>query len=333
MASSVYVVLLNWNGWKDTIECLESVLRMSYGNFRVVVCDNGSQDRSIQHILDWAAGKLEVTAVNSSLASLSQPPIPKPCPVAHVRLSAGEFEIVTGNGSEPLVLIENGANLGFAAGCNVGLRWSMQQQGFTFAWLLNNDTVVKPDALTELVDYAEQHPQCGMIGSTILQYYEPGRVQAYGGCRYTPWMARNPGQTSENARNAKFDCILGCSMLVTKPFLEKVGLMSEVYFLYFEELDWAARARGLFDMGYCPASYIYHKEGASIGSSHQREKRSLLSERYLSRNRVVFTKRFYPWLLPSVLFWVMAAALFRLMKGDIVRAHTIFKAALEGLRN
>jgi len=55
---SVYVVILNWNGWQDTIECLESVFRLDYPSFRVIVCDNGPRDGSPEHIRAWAEGSL-----------------------------------------------------------------------------------------------------------------------------------------------------------------------------------------------------------------------------------------------------------------------------------
>ena len=55
---AVYIILLNWNGWKDTCQCLESVLRSDYPNFRVIVCDNRSTDGSMQKIKDWAEGKV-----------------------------------------------------------------------------------------------------------------------------------------------------------------------------------------------------------------------------------------------------------------------------------
>ena len=121
-------------------------------------------------------------------------------------------------------------------------------------------------------------------------------------------------------------------MLVSRSFLDQVGLMREDYFLYFEELDWAKRGRPQFELGIAPTSHVYHKEGASIGSSTSREKRSSLSERYLSRNRILFTRRYYPKSLPSVFFWVYAAAFLRLLKGDPQRASLLVKASGEGMR-
>jgi GT2 family glycosyltransferase len=122
-------------------------------------------------------------------------------------------------------------------------------------------------------------------------------------------------------------------MFLTRRFLETVGLMEESYFLYFEELDWAMRSRGRFLLGYAPESIIYHKEGAQAGSNADRMKRSLLSERFLSKNRVLFTKRYLPWALPSVLATVVLAAGYRLIRGDPKRARVMLASMFEGLRD
>ena len=109
----------------------------------------------------------------------------------------------------------------------------------------------------------------------------------------------------------QMDFVIGASMLASRPFLENVGLMEESYFLYFEELDWAMRAKGKFKLGYARESVIYHKEGATIGST-DRMKRSLVSDKYLSRTaEYLFTRRFLPWALPSVLVTVSLAAAYR----------------------
>jgi len=79
--SKVYIIILNYNGWADTIECLESVLRNDYPNYQVVVVDNNSPNNSMEYIKAWAEGKLDVW-INSEnpLRKISFPPIPKPFP-------------------------------------------------------------------------------------------------------------------------------------------------------------------------------------------------------------------------------------------------------------
>ena len=108
--------------------------------------------------------------------------------------------------------------------------------------------------------------------------------------------------------------------------------MEESYFLYFEELDWAMRARGKFDLAYARDSVIYHKEGASIGSHSDRRKRSVASDQYLSRSRVLFTKRFFPLALPPVIASACLAAAHRLCQGDARRAAVMIFSIWEGLK-
>src|ERR1700694_2988487 len=115
------VILLNWNGWKDTIECLESVFRLNSPDFRVVVCDNASADGSLEKIKQWARGELPAESANPLLSHLTLPPFPKP--ILYCELTREEAESGTATHSCPLTLIQNGANVGFAAGNNVGLRY------------------------------------------------------------------------------------------------------------------------------------------------------------------------------------------------------------------
>jgi hypothetical protein len=270
------------------------------------------------------------------LDRFSSPPVRKPlayCELASITSSRGEL----GNDVR-LVLIQTGANLGFAAGSNVGLRFALNDPDCRFCWLLNNDTVVGPDALAALRRTVEQNPDIGICGSLTLSYYSPKEVQAMGGKRYNYWTSRVrtfPATSVDQlpASEGFVDFVNGASMFVTRRFLETVGLMEESYFLYFEELDWAMRSKGRFLLGYAEDSIIYHKEGAQAGSSSDRMKRSLLSDRFLSRNRVLFTRRYVPWALPAVLIAVVLAACYRLVRGDPKRARVMLASMFEGLRH
>jgi GT2 family glycosyltransferase len=332
----VYIVILNWNGWRDTIECLESVFRLEYPQFGVIVCDNASSDDSLGHIRRWARGEQLAECKNPKLAHLVFPPIQKPIPVWSMdkQESTAAPKI-----DAPLILIQTGANLGFAGGCNVGLRYALAQPDCDYVWLLNNDTVVDPQALTLLVDVMRANPRLGMSGSLNLSYYSPDKIQLVGGCRYDPWTGRakrvGEGASLDHVRTdnpERIDSVQGTSMLVTREFLQTVGLMEESYFLYCEELDWAMRARGTFEIGCSPRSMIYHKEGASIGSNRDRSLRSPLSEQYGVSSRILFTGRYYPALLPFVLCWVVLATLHRLVKGNPRKAKVMGMAIFEGLR-
>jgi GT2 family glycosyltransferase len=331
----VYVVQVNWNGWRDTIECLESVLRCTYPNYEVVVCDNGSTDQSLARIKAWAAGQISAdTTHNNPTRRLSFPPIPKP--LDYVELDCefralGERERST---AAKLILIDNHENLGFAKGSNVGIRYALSKEDCAYIWLLNTDTVVAPDALGHLVARIQCEPRAGLCGSTLLYYSNPKCVQALCGATFNKWLAssRHIGAFQRVERvidpakvEAALDYVVGASMLVSRSFVEEIGLMSEDYFLYFEEIDWATRARAKYKLVYAHESIVYHKEGASIGSSSNPRDRSLLAEYYGLRNRIVYTRKYFRRALPTVYLGVIIALIRRAIRGQWDKAGMAWK--------
>ena len=119
--------------------------------------------------------------------------------------------------------------------------------------------------------------------------------------------------------------VVGASMLVSKEFLEDVGLMCEDYFLYFEETDWAMRARGRYSLVYAIGSIVYHKVGASIGTRSNPARKSVLCDFHSVRNRLFFTYRFYPLALPTVYVALCGSILLRVFLGHWLRAKMIIK--------
>jgi GT2 family glycosyltransferase len=159
-------------------------------------------------------------------------------------------------------------------------------------------------------------------------------VQALGGYTYDRWTARgwpirdqngHPVPSTAQVVDEHLDYVVGASMLISRAFLETVGLMEEDYFLYFEELDWALRAKGRFRLTYCPNSIVYHKEGGSLGSSSTPRNRSVTSEYYWTRNRIHFTMRFYPYALPLVTAVICAAMVSRVAAGLEANSWAIFR--------
>ena len=310
--SRVYIILVNWNGWRDTVECLESLLLLDYPDFRILVCDNGSTDDSLERIRGWAG--------EHGLGFLEY------------RRAAAE------SGGDPaadpmLTLIAAGENMGFAGGNNVGMRHALARGDFGCCWLLNNDTVVEPDALTHLVARMRRQPDVGICGSTIRLYHERDRTQALGGGRYLPWIGlpwhygrfTRPGSASVRPERAesRMNYVEGASMLVSRRFLETVGLLSEDYFLYFEEADWAVRGKGLFSLGYAPESVVYHKVGGSIGTSSNPARKSFVCDFYNIRNRILFARRHHPATLPTIYLVLLGELLLRVLLGKWDRAGMI----------
>jgi GT2 family glycosyltransferase len=325
----VYILILNWNSWLDTLECLESVLRQEYRQYKVVVCDNHSTDNSIEKIKSWAKGELSIQIQQEHWRQFGLNISSVRKPIKYIEYKRSEAE----NGGIPadesrLILIHTGANLGFAGGNNVGLRYAMKRGDFSYVWLLNNDTVVQADALHFLVGRMENNPQVGMCGSTVLFYDTPEIVQTLGGATYNKWFgyARHIGYSSkinksiglkdQNGIERKMKYVLGASMLVSKDFLVKVGYMNQEYFLYFEEIDWAVRgARSGFKLGYAFQSVIYHKQGKSTNERND-PKKNLLSAFYLIKNIIVFTRNYCPWFLPTIYFGLLVTLFNRIRRGQ-----------------
>ena len=319
MVDKVYILLLNWNGWQDTIECLESVFRNSYQNYQVIVCDNDSTDNSLEHIKDWANGGLRVTVTRDNpLHTLSSPPVEKPIPYVEYTRKQAEAGGNDAAHNVRLVLIQTGGNLGFAGGSNVGLRYALSRDDFQYVWLLNNDTVIAADALTRLVGSMRENPDAGMCGSTLPFYQDPGKIWALGGATYNKWLCKTEciglhtpvsASVSKDEVEHAMDYVAGASMLVSKAFLSIVGVMNERYFLYFEELDWALRAKGRYRLIFSPKSVVFHKVGSSIEKGTGRRD-TATADYYMFRNSVLITQRYHPFALPIVLPRVLTLYLF-----------------------
>lgn len=331
----VYICLLNWNGWRDTIECLESLLLLEYRDFRVVVCDNDSSDDSCDRLRAWFLCNAIrfVPAMDTSGGS----------PESYFTDIGQEAAESLQVREQRCIFIRNTSNLGFAAGNNVALRLAIRQADCGFVWLLNNDTVVTPRALTALVEEFRKEPRFGICGSRLVFYHARDRVQALCGGAYNRWfsIAKHVGEgmtleESERVRTVSVAYPCAASMLVSRRFIEVVGMMAEDYFLYFEELDWMQRAGNRFMIGYAADSLVFHKEGQAIGSDGHAEGRSVLSDYYLTRSRFVFTRKYYPYALPTLCIWLAIMSLARLRRHGWTeggkRAHLVLLAAWDGIR-
>ena len=341
MTNKVYVLILNWNNWPDTLECLESVFRSSYPRFQVILCDNGSTDGSLDYVRAWAEGRLDAAVgPNSPLGQGSRASLHRPIGYLEYDKQIAENGGSADDGECPLILIQTGQNTGFGAGNNVGLRYVLARGDAQFVWLLNNDTVVAPDALTELVATLEAKPDAGQCGSTILFYDRPDIIQICGGCEYNSWWgsirALGAGRRASDLPEAdsvgrKMTYVAGASLLARMSFVKEVGLLPEDYFLYFEEIDWATRGRGQFGLAYALRSRVYHKEGRTTGSSSYPMSRTTSADLFLIRSRIVYTRKFKPWALPTVCFAVAGMILNRIRRGQWKRVIPMARVAARSL--
>ncbi|MCH9699066.1 MAG: glycosyltransferase family 2 protein [Gammaproteobacteria bacterium] len=234
----VAIIVLNWNAPDDTIACLDSLTHLT-GDHSVtlVVCDNHSNDDSVNQIKDWASQHFHETVEHS-------------CPFIG------------------FALFQLNCNSGYAAGNNVGLQFALDHQ-FDFVWILNNDTVVEPDALTALLQSANLQPNVGCWGSTLVDADHPDIVQCAGGCRYNPLTTVRTellngielNDAQQHDPGIKLDYVCGASMFLRVEALRETGLLNPQFFLYYEELDLARRLETAgYQLGWCRASIVRHRQ-------------------------------------------------------------------------
>jgi len=336
---NIAIIVLNWQGWQDTLVCLASLQRLVYaGSVTVIVCDNASNDDSVERILAWAQENYA------------------PSQIGHFKYFSDNchFQPLSGgsNIQYPFVFIQTGANLGFAGGNNVGINYTLQQPvDYDYFWLLNNDTYVDNHALTALSQHALAHPEQALIGSTLINWEEKEEknaenqiVQCAGGCHYFPLLtifrqvhSGKPLMTVMQANEAhiKLDYVCGAAMFISTPALKQVGLLNENYFLFYEELDYTQRLKQQgYDIGWCKNSWVYHKGSASVGSVKEGDRKKLQRANYYENlSTLKYTARFYPHLLPLVMILRgVLKALALLMRGDFDLFPPLFQAYHDFIR-
>ncbi|WP_262268054.1 glycosyltransferase [Microvirga yunnanensis] len=307
-------------------------MKLQHDGFGIFVVDNCSPDDSVVRIQDWAKNGLANGNSHREKTGLH----PLEFRMADSDPDGTDAPIFHSTSSMPsITLIKAERNRGFAAGNNIALRKALQA-GYQSFWLLNNDTEVLPDTLDWMLSRIQEDARIGMCGSTLVYADHPEIVQNLGGGGFLRLKGRGYGlgqgipasqRVDRSAVERELRFVSGASMLVTREFLESVGLMEESYFLYWEEMDWAARSSGRFRLGYAPQSIVFHKVGASIGTSDFGES-SPLSDYYMTRNRIRFCIRFSKVSLPFVVLDVGRAIGRQLLRGRWSRAKLLAGAAI-----
>lgn len=187
--------------------------------------------------------------------------------------------------------IETGKNLGFAGGNNVGI----QQSTGDFLFLLNNDTEVDENFIEPLVKRFESNNKIGVICPKILYYDQPNVIQYAGFKPINPITGRGFSIGYLEIDKGQYDTAYptsrahGAAMIFSRKALNDVGLMAEIFFLYYEEMDYSERFKKAgYEIWYEPLSKVWHKESMSTG------KESTLKSYYYGRNRLLYLRRNTP---------------------------------------
>lgn len=249
---SVAVIILNWNNWQDTVECLESLAQIDYPNYQVIVVDNGSTDDSIMQLkqrFDW------------------------------------------------IRLLETGENLGFSAGVNYGIE---RARDLELILLLNNDTIVAPNFLTELVKTIQSDNTIGLVGGKIYYLdaaksdsvlYRQNKIWSAGGAinkltKKAFHIGDKKIDHGQYDQQREVEFLSGCCLLIRREVIEKIGLLDPDYFMYYEDVDFCLRAKAhAYKIVYSPKAIIWHKI--------RQVARKQFADYYRMRNHFVLLKKRY----------------------------------------
>ena len=256
----IAVVIVNWNGKQDTLICLESLqkIKLLGHSLSIIVVDNGSTDDSVRVLKKAYLG---------------------------------------------ITLLETGKNLGFTGGNNVGIKKALEI-GVDLIWLLNNDTLVNKNVLSFASVFDDPH--VGACGSKI--YFAPGHefhhdrykkserghVFWYAGglVDWNNLYASHRGV--DEVDHGQYDKIIetpfitGCSFVVRREVVQKVGMLDDRYYLYLEDLDWNIRIQKAgFKTFYVPTSKVWHVNAGSSGRPG-----NPIHEYYFTRNRLLLGMRY-----------------------------------------
>jgi GT2 family glycosyltransferase len=251
------VVILNWNGEEDTIECLRSITKSVPAGFVPVVVDNGSTPESVTRL------KRECSLLFGRTLFLRDSDLAGATPRA-------EFAEYRGNDS--LVFIENAENKGFAGGNNVGIRFA-ELAGAEWVMLLNNDTEVAPETFQELRRFLGSHPEFAAITAQVRHFQPNTRIQNCGGdltyfgsrkYRFANLEASDLPETDFSV----VSFVTGCALLFQ---YKAVGALTEDFFFGEEDYEFSLRMRKLgLEMACAHGAVVYHKVGATIGKNSTR---------------------------------------------------------------
>jgi len=272
MRPKIFAVILNYNAGKDTVECLKSLLNVSYENLNLVVLDNNSPDNSMDYIKEWFENR-EI-------------------PFDFCDLSVEGFESFSGKDNSKITLIQTGTNKGYGHGNNIGIKYALKN-GADYVLILNNDTVVSPDFIKPLLDTCRNDGNVGVAGGKIYFSDKPDTIWFNGGA-FHEWTGKvehfnfkekDVGQIPPK----EITFITGCMWLVPRQVFEKVGFINEEYFMYVEDLEFCYRVRKAgYKLAVNPESRIWHKIGGS-SDGHL----SPFSVFWTGKNTVLFIRQNY----------------------------------------
>lgn len=247
-STRVSIIILNWNGWKNTVNCLKSLAKITYSNCGIIIVDNGSSNDDLRHL----------------------------------KVKISQMEILT----DKVRLICNKENLGFAQGNNVAIKVVLREGRSDYILLLNNDTIVAKDFLSQLIKVGQEEKSVGILGPKIYYADYQGKKDVIQSAGSRVNLSRGKFPCVEQLAKADIrridkptavDFVTGACLLIKTEVVKKIGLLDQRYFLLFEDTDWCMRAKKTgYQILYVPNSVVWHKTSQAI--------KKLSSVYYYTRN-------------------------------------------------
>jgi hypothetical protein len=298
----VNLVIVNYNCWKDTVSCIDSIYNSTFSNFQIFVIDNASTYSDVNHIIKWLEKKtLSYRCVN------------------RVALSKKEEVIIIDK--TPIIIVKNHENLGFATGNNVALNYLIKQRGNEFVWLLNPDTIIEPEVMENLVDLA-QNKKKKIFGNIMYHIDQNHEIIQYGGFRVRNFI-HGISYITKKEDTYKIDSISGASIFTNIETFKELGVLPEEYFMYWEETDFCTKAlRHQYSFEVNDKSKIFDRGGTFSNSNFLREYLYLF-------NGFRYYKKYKPLNLFFILISTMLKQLIAIITGDKIKSKAIFYAHID----
>ncbi|HMH43700.1 MAG TPA: glycosyltransferase family 2 protein [Pyrinomonadaceae bacterium] len=280
-AAKVAAIVLNWENFEATMQCVDSLLSQGYPCLRILIVDNGSKDDSVKQLRD---------------------------------------------GFPQLTIIENHANLGFAKGCNAGVRVALQDAGCNYVLLLNNDATLSPGTLENGTRFAQADACIGAISGKVL-FSSARKTLWYAGASFDRWRGRAVIRAFGETDHGQFDfpcetdLLTGAMMLVKREVFDRVGFLAEEYFFGYEEWDFSFRAKSAgYKLYYVPDFVAYH----TVDGSHRGAEPKFIYNAY--RNKLILQENYLP--RPIFPLWKAAFAVYgkylaRRARERLMRNHPV----------
>jgi N-acetylglucosaminyl-diphospho-decaprenol L-rhamnosyltransferase len=318
----VPIVIVGFGNADDIVKCVTAIgEQRGCPKIGVFICENGGA-RAFDALVEALSSPGGPCAGGAEKVALDAPIFLQ---IQRFRHSAVDVPVFVGLARE---------NLGFPGGVNSWMRLFLLESGWDGVWVLNPDTWPAPDALAELIAFTVKRGK-GMIQSRIM-FPDRSDIASSRGLKWHKVRAAakgvdifapvSPAPDPDDVER-RIDAPTGVSFYVTRACIDKIGLMDDSYFLYWEDFDWGVRAKAACGIGYAHNSIVPHIGGSTTGAVGKRAKRSVVAVYLGNRNKLHFVRQHHPrWFV-----WTLLVSFLRAGEYLAVGSTRNFVAATNGL--